>query len=273
MIDVVTVCAGKDLENITTCIVALKKNLDINNIYVITNDISRVPDLDSVIAINENDIISYEQIERLKKIDFPYSNHRFGWYFQQFLKMEFARSIYCQGDYLIWDADTILLKKINFHENESVLFTKGEEQLNNHYVSTYQKLLGVKKTFSFSLISQHLFVNRAIMLRMLDEIENRHKDNFCEAILSNIDGDSPSLFSEYETYVNYYAQINPCYRVIERKWFRHAAAICGFGSGLNVISKKFPDCDYVAMEKFDITFKGKLKGIIKYLHYKLKNYF
>lgn len=273
MIDVVTVCAGKDLENIATCIQSLNKNLEVSNIYVITNDIKRVPKLENVIAVDENNIINREQIEQLKKIKFPYSKERFGWYLQQFLKMKFAQSQYCQGDYLIWDADTILLKKINFHEQDCVLFTKGEEKLNHYYIDTFKKLLAIENTFSFSVISQHLFVNKNVMLSMLSEIEKIHNIDFCQAILTNIKGDSSSLFSEYETYINYYAHIATNYRVIKRTWFRNAAAICKFGSNLDLISKKFPNCDYIAMEKFDTTFIGNIKGKIKYLQYKFKNHF
>ncbi|EJV2652404.1 hypothetical protein N6393_004046 [Vibrio vulnificus] len=270
MIDIVTVCAGKDLENIESCIFALKNNISFNNIYVITNDVSRVPITDNVVAINENDIISEERIKNLKSIKFPYYQTRFGWYFQQFLKMEFARSSYCQGDYLIWDADTILLKKIHFSDGSKAIFTKGEEKLNPFYVENYKKLLKINKTFSFSLISQHLFVDRLVMITMLEEIERVYNGcDFCEAVLNTIEGDSPSLFSEYETYTNFYANLNKPYLIVERKWFRHAAAICGFGARLEVISRKFFDCDYVAMEKFDLTFKGRCKGWLRYLLYRI----
>ncbi|MER5139602.1 MULTISPECIES: DUF6492 family protein [Enterobacterales] len=273
MIDIVTVCAGKDLENITTCIESLQKNLNVNNIYIITNDISQVPKLNQVIAIDENEIITSEKLDELKKIHFPYFTSRFGWYLQQFLKMEFSRSPYCQGDYLIWDADTILLKKINFHDGEKIIFTKGKEKLNKYYVSTYTKLLGIPEGESFSLISQHLYIDNNIMKNMLYEIESKFSCYFGSAILNNIEGNSPSLFSEYETYANYYIYKKNSYEIIDREWFRHAAAICKFGSSLKTIAEKFPNCDYVAMEKFDRTPKGKIKGIIKYYNYKMKNIF
>ncbi|MTB67308.1 hypothetical protein GKR48_10805 [Providencia sp. wls1943] len=273
MIDVVTVCAGKDLENISTCIQSLNKNLDINTIYVITNDTNAVPKLKNVIAIDENQIISRNKVIDLKKIAFPFYEKRFGWYYQQFLKMEFSRSKYCTGNYLIWDADTILLKRINFFDQNLSIFTKGKEKLNENYVNTYKKILGIENKFTYSLISQHLFVKKDIMQKMIIKIEDRFNNYFAEAILKNITGNSPSLFSEYETYVNYYASVSSDYRIVERKWFRNAAAVCDFGSDLNTIADRFTDCDYVAMEKFDTTFKGKLKGTLKYYFYKSKQLF
>lgn len=270
MIDIVTVCAGKDLENIATCIHSLNKNLKVGTIYVITNNINAVPPIDNVVSIDENDIISKQAVDELKKIKFPYSEKRFGWYFQQFLKMEFSRSKYCKNDYLIWDADTILLKNISFINDNKILFTSGEEKLNSHYVDTYKKLLKIEQHFSFSLISQHLFVNKNVMIEMLNKIENLHHFYFADAILKNINGDSYSLFSEYETYINYFANTRTNYQLIKRSWFRNAASICKFGSSLEKISRTFPDCDYVAMEKFDTTLKGKIKGLIKYVIYKLR---
>jgi hypothetical protein len=270
MIDVVTVCAGDDLMNIESCISSINANLSVNKVYVITNDIDRVPICHNVVAVDENEIISHDKVSLLRKIDFPFCETRFGWYFQQFLKMSFARSVYCKGDYLIWDADTILLKRIDFFDNDVAFFTKGEEELNTFYVNTYQKLLGIDVAFSFSLISQHLYVNRKVMVMMLNEIERRYeKGDFCQAILNTIEGSSRSLFSEYETYTNYYASLGMPYQIIERRWFRHAASLCKFGSDIVSINKYFYDCDYVAMEKFDLTLKGKFKGIIKYLKYRL----
>ena len=44
-----------------------------------------------------------------------------GWYFQQFLKLGFARSKYCKDYYLSWDADTLPLAPITFFEDEHLL--------------------------------------------------------------------------------------------------------------------------------------------------------
>ena len=69
--------------------------------------------------INEKDLID---VDKIKKIIIEKNNEsapRSGWYIQQFLKMEYYKI--CQDKYyLIWDADTIPVKKVkmfNFNIN------------------------------------------------------------------------------------------------------------------------------------------------------------
>lgn len=264
MFDVVTVCAGKDIENLNICIESLKKNLSYNNLYVITNDVSSVPNCDGVIAIHDNEILGVELTKQLRNIDFPYAKSRFGWYFQQFLKMEFARSKYCKRDYLIWDADTVLLKSIKFDEQDHV-FTKGLEKIHPHYKVNFIKLLGLKYSFDFSMISQHMFIRKHCMVNLLEAVELRFSLPFSEAVLKNIEGDNISLFSEYEFYANYVASIGDQYKIIERSWFRNASAVVGFNTTYERLSKFFYFCDYVALEKFDQSVFRRVLGSVKYV--------
>ena len=270
MFDIVTVCTGLDLNNIQVCIKGLKENLQFNKIYIITNNTSLVPCEDNVVAIDENDIVSADLANELKNMNVPFFPKRFGWYYQQFLKIEFSRSKYCDSDYLIWDADTILLKPIVFMDNGNYLYTQGNEVLNKPYVDTFKTLLGLDYYYSTSMISQHLYVNRNVMINMINDVEIRHGKCFSIAVLESLQGDTPSLFSEYETYINYHAAKNiNNIQTIERVWFRNAAAICGFNAQYSELKAKFKSCDFVALEKFDLTFKGKLKAYLKYLKFLL----
>lgn len=268
MHDVITVCAGEDLLNLELCIESLRKNLNFNKCYVITNDTKYVKSRGiDVIAVDENDIIS--DISELRKIDFPHSKERFGWYLQQFLKCEFSRSKFCNGDYLIWDSDTILLKPIQFVSNDCYILTRGREKLHQPYVNTYQSLLNIEKICSFSLISQHLYVDRKIMVEMIQRIEKEFNNKFSYAVLENIKGDNISLFSEYETYGNFLIHKKMKHEIIERKWFRHASSVVGMHTNLGRLSSLFPDCDYVALEKSDASGFARLKGLVRFLEYKL----
>ena len=82
---------------------------------------------------------------------------RIGWYFQQFLKMGFANSKYCNEYYLSWDSDTLPLSRITFFEEEHPIFTMKKEY-HKPYFNTMYKLLGLKKTVGFSFIFVFVFL-------------------------------------------------------------------------------------------------------------------
>ena len=52
---------------------------------------------------------------------------RFGWYFQQFIKMAELENGDDDDLNLIWDADTIPLRSMNFTFNDKVFFYQGRE--------------------------------------------------------------------------------------------------------------------------------------------------
>jgi hypothetical protein len=271
MFDIVTVCAGADLKNILLCIQGLKRNLIFNKLYVITNQPDLVPIDDQVVAIHEKELISSKTIDRLRNIDLPFFPKRFGWYLQQFLKMEFSRSKFCKKDYLIWDADTILLQPISFKKGNRVIFSKGSEKLNYHYIHNFKRLLKLEPIFNNSMISQHLFVDKNVMVELMETTENNFNIDFVSAVMNNLEGDTPSLFSEYETYCNFYANKYPDkYFLVERNWFRNAAAVVGFTPAFSTLKIMFSKCEYIALEKFDCNKMGQFKGLLKFLLYKIK---
>lgn len=273
MFDIVTVSAGKDLENISGCIDSLINSLTFDKIYIITNEPAKAPVHDKVVVIDESDIIGKDSLLVLKLALANKFPERFGWYLQQFLKMQFSRTKYCEKDYLIWDADTILLKEISFIVDDKVVFTKGAEKPNKPYFENFSKLTGFSPVFDFSMISQHLYVKRNVMISLLEHIENKNGHEFVSSIMFNLEGHTPSLFSEYETYTNYFASLYPGeYVVTNRVWFRNAASVVGFNASISDLNKMFSECDYVALEKFDLYGVQRLKGFFKYLIFKLKKY-
>ncbi|MEI8668065.1 DUF6492 family protein [Pseudoalteromonas sp. B131b] len=263
-IDVVTVVAGIDLKNIQLVLDSLTNRLNVNKVFVITNAVEKVPRSESVVVIDEKELISTSDINKMKNIPVAYFPTRFGWYYQQFLKMQFAKSTYCQGDYLIWDADTVLLKPLDLIEEGKYIFTVGKEKLNKDYHITYERLLGNEPKVKSSMISQHLFVNKKIMVALIDEITDKYNQPFYFSILENCIGSGKSLFSEYETYVNYAIEQKLPHVIKERVWFRNAAAIVGYTPSDKTLKRFFYMADFIALEKFDIRFTRKCKGLLMY---------
>lgn len=138
-----------------------------------------------------------------------YSGWRAGWYLQQFLKMAYAFS--CKDDYyLIWDADTIPVNKIEmFDQDENPLFDVKEEY-HRPYFTLMNKLFHseIKRKNEFSYISEHMLINVNYMKKMICEIEEDctlRGSGFYSKIINVIrDIDlGGSGFSEFETYGNY----------------------------------------------------------------------
>ena len=144
-------------------------------------------------------------------------DQRAGWFFQQFLKMGFALRPDCPQKYLIWDADTIPLRPIQFERNRKCVFYQTFE-CNVAYFLTLRNLLFHDKRFisslrvkgsPFSFISESMLVYRDVMRELIAKIESLTPGvPFFEIVLSVVDSRSLpfSGFSEFETYGNYYLQ-------------------------------------------------------------------
>ncbi len=166
--------------------------------------------MDQVEFIDEDQMVKDLNLDCIRKLlaERMANIQRSGWYFQQFLKMAYAKV--CKDEYyLIWDSDTIPLRKIHFFiDNKPCLDLKKEYC--EGYFSTIYQLLGLRKKIDKSFICEHMLINTTIMLDLIDKIEKRNQSVFYEAIISNIaDKDiNGSGFSEFETYgtyvLNYY---------------------------------------------------------------------
>ncbi len=142
-----------------------------------------------------------------------------GWYYQQFLKMQYARV--CRDDYyLVWDGDTIPCKPFSMFCGESgTPYLDLKMEYREEYFVTLSKLFpGMGKCMEKSFISEHMLMHCGIMKQMLAEIEDSAGlagETFWEKILRavGIDNIQESSFSEFETYGTY-------------AYLRHPGAYC-----------------------------------------------
>ena len=138
---------------------------------------------------------------------------RAGWYFQQFLKMGVALRADLSPHYVIWDADTILLRPLTFLDEEGHSLVAPSKECHPPYFKTLERLLSIPRLTSYSFISEHLVIETEVMRSLIHEIEVRHpsEKSWVWAILNAVDAAelSRSGFSEYETYGNYLLQKKP----------------------------------------------------------------
>ena len=153
-----------------------------------------------------------------------------GWYYQQFLKMQYAHQ--CEDPYyLVWDGDTIPCKPFSmFHEKWNSPFFDMKMEYHQEYFVTLSRILpGMQKCVEKSFISEHMLIDCKIMKQLMTDIEGNPElsgDTFWEKIICSIDADriQECSFSEFETYGTYTCMKYPTeYRL--RNW--HSFRQCG----------------------------------------------
>jgi hypothetical protein len=262
--DVVLVCAGDDLSILDVVVAQIKKTLDYKAIYCITNadGMARIKN-DSVTVVDETKVRSGLSLKDIRDRPIAGFPSRASWYYQQFLKMEFARYRKSDDPYLIWDADTIPLRPMSFELGGKPLFTRGEERLNHHYARNFESITGLRFGFAESMISQHMLIDPKAMISLIELVERKWDRPFSLAVLDNLSGDSISLFSEYEFYANYCLAVGIDFAVSGRSWFRNGRSLMSGTITENKLSRLARYYDYVAFEKFDApTGMRKLKSRI-----------
>lgn len=185
--------------------------------------------------INENDIIRFENVhEVVEKKMAPLLNGRelprgiTGWYYQQFLKMEYSRI--CEREYYMsWDGDTVPCKEVKMFNDEGKPYLDLKHEYNELYFTTMGKLIpGLKKFIDPSFISEHMLFKCDIMKKLIDKIESNESiqgSRFYEKIincipLEDIQGNG---FSEFETYGSFVCLTSPMtYKLREWHSFRLA---------------------------------------------------
>ena len=167
---------------------------------------------------NENDILPFDDVHSVMKDALSeILNGRelprgiTGWYYQQFLKMAYARV--CKDNYyLVWDGDTVPCKCFSmFKDGTNKPYFDLKSEYHEDYFITLSKLLpGMGKVIRKSFISEHMLMNKAYMLELIDTIEsntNLKGNTFYEKIIYAIEPEKlmSNSFSEFETYGTFVA--------------------------------------------------------------------
>ena len=211
---------------------------------------------ENITFINENELGRGLTFERIKYLMMKRGGDlaRTGWYFQQFIKMQY--SFYTNDEYyLLWDADTIPVKKIEFFYNDKMLFNLKTEMC-KPYFDLINKLFDSKiKCINKSFISEGMVIKTCIMRELIDSIESKNNLEgilFYEKIMNLISSDiiSKSGFSEFETYGNYVYTYYPNlfkYRPLNTQ--RHGMFYYGRIPEYSTLCKS--SYDTVTFEKYD----------------------
>lgn len=186
--------------------------------------------------INEDDILPFNDVHNvMKEVMEPLLNGAelprgiTGWYYQQFLKMEFARKT-SEDSYLVWDGDTVPCGPISMYSDNGTPYLDLKQEFHQEYFDTIRTIFpGTEKVIGPSFISEHMLIVTDIMNGLTETIELNKVlagEKYWEKILHAIPADKiqNSSFSEFETYGTYVAFRHPTnYRLREWHSFRLGA--------------------------------------------------
>ncbi len=179
---------------------------------------------------------------------------RAGWYLQQFIKIEAARQGRDDDVVLIWDADTVPLKPLNFVTPEKqIVYYKGEE-FHPAYFVLIKKLLGLDKIVDFSFIAQCFALKVAWVNEFCREIEEKFRMHWIDAVLMNLDYADGCGFSEYESIGTYLTHRHlEDMRINNTPWERMGNSLIGNISHLEdqKAALLIGDYDFMSFESWD----------------------
>ncbi|SFB95256.1 HAD-IIIC family phosphatase [Butyrivibrio sp. YAB3001] len=213
--------------------------------------------------VDENELIKFDEVYelmsgRMKDIleGVPLPRKVTGWYYQQFLKMQYAQI--CEDEYyMVWDGDTVPCRDINmFSKDNGKPYLDLKHEYHPEYFDTLGIILpGVKKVIQRSFISEHMLIRKDIMKNLISDIEKNDKlagKSFWEKIINAIPPEKiyDSAFSEFETYGTYVALRYPSVYML-RDW--HSFRLGALFFDMNTICDR--DFEWLAKDFDAISFE------------------
>ena len=166
--------------------------------------------------INENSLISFRKFKNisnmyLKKTKFyKVIQSRLTWYYQQIIKISFMIDFVEKNkkSITIWDADTILVNKINFDNKKFSNYYGTTSYFHKAYYHTNKKILGELPKYYISSLAQFISASSLeinFLIKKLKKNQRRSKNTsewitkiIMQSIVKTHTKYNGSLFSEYE---------------------------------------------------------------------------
>jgi SAM-dependent methyltransferase len=153
--------------------------------------------------VSEESVIPGESIDTIRQQLPSELSQRAGWYYQQFLKIEYFRSLPAEHVGLIWDSDTIPVRDLDFFDAKGrFVYRTGTHypKIHEPYFKLINQLLGIDRTLNESFIAQCFPALAGWVKSFCNEIESKNSGKWWQAVLRYISSNpSYSGFSEYES--------------------------------------------------------------------------
>ncbi len=154
----------------------------------------------SAVTVLSEDVLSQKFAQQLKvAVDKSGNVNRYGWYLQQFLKIESLVS--SRADLMaIWDSDCVPVKKIDLFNDEHVPIYSKSSEYHKEYFKVIKKILGLSKIQDHSFIIPGFPFTKNWITEFINELELRHSGlKWGEILIQEINFGLISGFSEFET--------------------------------------------------------------------------
>jgi hypothetical protein len=206
-VDILYVVHKKDLINLKKSIDSLKfiKNITINNIFIISNEILLLNDLINdprAIFIKDDKVLGFNFDHYQYPVNGNGLSNRSGWLFQQLLKLGWSTHSKSEN-YITIDADTYFINPISFFDQKDRFIFFGTEEWWPPYFEAFKILFNKRPPLIWSRVAHMMIFNRYYVQQMLQELESMHGVAWHAAIAKTRVINSHSCFSEYETYANW----------------------------------------------------------------------
>lgn len=207
----------KDRKTIRPCITGLHQYCQISDIVVIAPKeaqtiVKKLP----VVFIDENKVVNGAHSNSV--------NHpRWGWYFQQILKLGIAW-IEQSSYYLVVDADTVFLNPVSFFNTDGRPYYTQAWEFHEPYFEVFEHLLGFRPLRENSFIAHHMIFRTDYVREMCLAFKplNPWWKNIAKLVKPQPPWNSNSQFSEYETYGHYIKTCHPEEMIIRQLRWRNS---------------------------------------------------
>jgi hypothetical protein len=202
----------------------------------------------------------------------PENQDRVGWYLQQFVKISAVLTHDDRDVVLIWDADTVPLKKLEFiNSSGQFIYYKGDEYRKS-YFDFIERALGIRRTQNFSFIAQSLILKVSWARELTNALAQSAQLHWIDAVLSFLDRAEPAGFAEFETlgtwiWNHHHDEI----LISDRPWYRNGLSLVGNPLKLspsvwNGLAKSY---DFISFEGWDelVGLRKRLKRITRRYQY------
>ena len=211
---VITICSlsHRDVWKLTSNLLPEYVQADEYLVFVPATEVSQVIRFtNSRIQVrSQNDLGAAYRDELWKRVSAENNSARYGWYLQQFFKIEALLS--SDADHLIiWDADCVPVKKIaTFDSLGRPLFMVSANEYNPSYFDAIHKLLGLQRIQDFSFVIPGFPLTKS-WIQEFEKYVSVHNDGkkWFDAILDTTDFSLKSGFSETETLGTFIANCYP----------------------------------------------------------------
>ena len=248
--NLVTCISGEHLGSWSDISRSIVRNLSVKNFTVICPDeiareVERISAPEFKIK-RESDFdpnLQHNLRERLSK---EHNLGRYGWYLQQFLKLEFIKNHLSDDNILIWDSDTLPMKTIRFKSpsGQHMFYRSSEYHL--EYFRAIYKLTGLDKIENNSFVTQCLPVDVKKLRPYFLEWHESDGEWFSD-IFDAIDFSQASGFSEYELLGTILSHSEEGHILLRHeKWTRNGTET--YGDPSTALKLKSSEFDFIAFE-------------------------